>query len=70
MVPQVKWAQKHNMGVIMLNSNQMRDIDTDEDISSEMEGAYAHCRYVWRNVVRNLKNVEDIFMIGHSAGGS
>lgn len=54
----------------MLNSNQMRDIDTDEDISSEMEGAYAHCRYVWRNVVRNLKNVEDIFMIGHSAGGS
>ena len=68
MIPYVDKAIKNNYSVIIMNPNERKDFKT-EKIIEEFKTMEKHSVYVYNNIIKNNKNIIEIYIVAHSMGG-
>lgn len=72
-LPQLEYAEKHRLSVIVMNPNVREDEEVKEKgrrVDEKIYGMEKHSTYVWEHFVHPyIGSIEKILMIAHSAGG-
>ena len=69
MIPYVDKAIKNNYSVIIFNPNERKDFINDKKKIEIFDSMENHCIYVYNNVVKANKNINEIYIVAHSMGG-
>ena len=69
MIPYVDKAIKNNFSVIIFNPNERKDFINEKKIINEFSTMEKHCVYVYNNIVKQNKNIKEIYIVAHSMGG-
>jgi hypothetical protein len=68
-IPYVDRAIKNNISVIIFNPNERTDYLDDKRKIEEFPTHEEHSLYVYKNIVKNNKNIKEIYILAHSVGG-
>jgi len=68
-IPYIENAIFNNYSIIILNPNERFDIDNKNQKIKEFQNMSSHCLYVYNNIIKENKNIKEIYFIGHSMGG-
>ena len=69
MIPYVDKAIKNNFSVIIFNPNERKDFINEKKTINEFSTMEKHCAYVYNNIVKQNKNIKEIYIVAHSMGG-
>ena len=69
MKPYIEKAIQNSFSVIIYNPNERRDFANENKKINEFTNMEKHSVYVYNNIVRNNKEIKEIYIVAHSMGG-
>jgi hypothetical protein len=70
MIPYIEMALEKKYSLIILNPNERYDDYKDKTkVIEEFSSMDKHCKYVYKNIIKNNENIKEIYIIAHSMGG-